>query len=62
LTVFTSQTTNPEVKKRTLRFIKEWTKEFGDDANLGMMGELFETLKARSETPGCCLMRELVAE
>ncbi|KAJ9091688.1 hypothetical protein QFC19_008979 [Naganishia cerealis] len=41
------QTTLPQVKTRTLRFIKQWNDQFGSDPSLGVMRELYDSLKAR---------------
>ncbi|KAJ9120044.1 hypothetical protein QFC22_002941 [Naganishia vaughanmartiniae] len=44
---FASQTTLPQVKARTLKFIKQWNDQFGSDTSLGVMRELYDSLKAR---------------
>ncbi|KAJ9103786.1 hypothetical protein QFC21_002248 [Naganishia friedmannii] len=41
------QTTLPQVKARTLKFIKQWNDQFGSDPSLGVMRELYDSLKAR---------------
>jgi hypothetical protein len=39
------------VKKKALGYIKAWAKQFEDlrDPNLGIMGELYDQLRAKSE-------------
>jgi signal transducing adaptor molecule len=41
------QTTLPQVKARTLKFIKQWNDQFGSDPSLGVMRELYDSLRAR---------------
>jgi len=38
------------VKKKALTYIKAWAKQFADtgDPNLGLMGELYDQLRAKS--------------
>ena len=50
----TKQSTNATVKKKALGYIKDWAKQFegSGDANLGLMGELYDQLRAKS-TFGC---------
>lgn len=45
------QATNAAVKKKALGYIKAWAKQFEDtkDPNLGMMGELYDQLRAKGE-------------
>ncbi|KAK4689366.1 signal transducing adaptor molecule, partial [Tremellales sp. Uapishka_1] len=44
------RTTAAPVKKKALGFIKSWAKQFEDtgDANLGLMGELYDQLRAKN--------------
>lgn len=42
------QTTHDKVKKRTLALIQQWTGEFHDDPTLGIMEELYQSMKAKS--------------
>lgn len=46
-----NQATVAPVKKKALGYIKAWAKQFEDsrDPNLGMMGELYDQLRAKSE-------------
>jgi signal transducing adaptor molecule len=41
------------VKKKALGYIKAWAKQFEEtgDSNLGLMGELYDQLRAKSELP-----------
>lgn len=41
------QTTVAQVKTRALKFVEQWTKQFGSDPSLGVMQELYDSLKAR---------------
>jgi signal transducing adaptor molecule len=45
------QATSAPVKKKALGYIKAWAKQFEEtgDSNLGMMGELYDQLRAKSE-------------
>lgn len=45
--IYVLQTTLPQVKARTLKFIKQWNDQFGSDPSLGVMRELYDSLKAR---------------
>lgn len=47
----TQQATNQAVKKKALGYIKEWAKQFEEsgDPNLGLMGELYDQLRGKSE-------------
>ncbi|EIW65817.1 hypothetical protein TREMEDRAFT_36025 [Tremella mesenterica DSM 1558] len=44
------RTTNALVKKKALAYIKAWAKQFEDtgDPNLGLMGELYDQLRAKN--------------
>ena len=44
------QTTAAPVKKKALGYIKAWAKQFEDtgDSNLGVMGEFYDQLRAKS--------------
>lgn len=46
-----NQATNAQVKKKALGYIKAWAKQFEDtgDSNLGLMGELYDQLRGKSE-------------
>lgn len=46
----TKQSTNATVKKKALGYIKDWAKQFegSGDANLGLVGELYDQLRAKS--------------
>jgi hypothetical protein len=48
-TVFTQQTTHEKVRRRALGLIAAWTAEFENDSTLGIMGECYASLKAKSE-------------
>jgi signal transducing adaptor molecule len=41
------QTTVAPVKTRALKFVQQWTKQFGSDPSIGVMQELYDSLKAR---------------
>jgi signal transducing adaptor molecule len=45
------QATAGPVKKKALSYVKAWAKQFEDtgDPNLGIMGELYDQLRAKSE-------------
>lgn len=40
------------MKKKALGYIKAWAKQFEEtrDSNLGLMGELYDQLRAKSES------------
>lgn len=46
------QATSSPVKKKALSFVKSWAKQIEEtgDPNLGLMGELYDQLRAKS---GC---------
>lgn len=48
------RSTNPAVKKKALGYIKDWAKQFEEsgDANLGLMGELYDQLRAKNMSFG----------
>ena len=43
------------MKKKALGYVKTWAKQFEDtgDPNLGVMGELYDQLRAKSELSRC---------
>ena len=47
------QATVAPVKKKALGYIKAWAKQFEEigDPNLGLMGELYDQLRAKSMSP-----------
>lgn len=54
------QATSAPVKKKALGYIKAWAKQFEDtgDSNLGLMGELYDQLRAKSEY--LCTLNQIV--
>lgn len=49
------------MKKKALGYIKAWAKQFEEtgDPNLGIMGEYYDQLRAKSEFPGRILLARL---
>ncbi|GHJ83801.1 hypothetical protein NliqN6_0203 [Naganishia liquefaciens] len=45
--LISDRTTVAQVKTRALKFVQQWTKQFGSDPSLGVMQELYDSLKAR---------------
>lgn len=46
--IVVDRTTHDKVRKRALILIAEWAAEFEKDTSLGIMEELYDTLKAKS--------------
>lgn len=45
--IVVDRNTHEKVRTKTLELIKEWSKDFGDDASLGMVAETMEALKTQ---------------
>lgn len=48
--MLTPQSTPAPVQKKALRYIHDWAKQFEEsgEPNLGLMGELYDQLRAKS--------------